>query len=95
MFPFIKKEWSKSEWGQLKNLTPKDLITLLKKDTRWELVKTKGSRYIFYNVKLETPYQYLEIHHHKKGYRNKGLLKSILDQWCCTKNDFKKWNVIK
>jgi len=95
MFPFPKKEWTRQEWQQLKGLTKDDLISLLKKDARWELAGTKGSRYIFHNSKLDTPYQYLEIHYHKEGFRNKGLLKDLLNQWCCTKEDLKKWKVLK
>jgi len=95
MFPFIKKEWTKQEWQQLKGLTKKDLISLLKKDRRWEWVSTKGSRYIFHNPERKQPFDYLEIHYHNEGYRNPGLLQDILNQWCCTKEDLKKWKVIK
>jgi len=96
MFPFPKKEWSKQDWQRLKNLTKEDLISLLKKDPRWEFAGTEGARFVFLNRRLQEPYTHLTIHYHKKeGFRDKGLLKNILDHWCCTREDLKKWKVLK
>lgn len=95
-FPFPKKEWSKQDWQQLKNLTKSDLISLLNKDVRWKSMGAKGAEFVFHNPQLQSPYQYLAIHYHpKEGFRNKGLLKNILNHWCCTKDDLKRWKVIK
>jgi predicted RNA binding protein YcfA (HicA-like mRNA interferase family) len=93
--PFPKKEWARQEWDQIKNLSKIDLISLLNKDGRWEFIKAKGNQYIYRNPKLKPPFNYLAIHYHKEGFRNKGLLKQLLNQWCCTKEDLKRWKVIK
>lgn len=94
-FPFANKEWDKNEWDQLKNLRKTDIISLIKKDQRWEFRGAKGARYQFYNQQIKPPYDYLTIHHHKEGFHNPGLLKNLLNHWCCTKDDLRKWKVIK
>jgi hypothetical protein len=95
-FSFPKKSWEKNEWAQLKNLTKNNIISLLKKDIRWEFKEANGGRYIYKNPKLPQPHDYLAIHYHPtEGFRDKGLLREILNQWCCTREDLKKWKVIK
>jgi len=93
--PFPHKKWTGQDWDQVKNLTKIELIGLLQKDKRWRQVETKGGRYIFFNPQHKSPYQYLAIHYHKAGIRDKHLLRSILDHWCCTREDFVSWKVIK
>lgn len=94
-FPFPKKSWKKNEWNQLKGLTKIEMIRLLEKDDRWEHVATKGSRYIFYNPDLPEPFRYVEIHHHREGYRDKGLLRKLIDHICWTREDLRNWGVIR
>ena len=94
-FPLPQKEWTSQEWSQLKNLSPIDMISLIGKDDRWELVTVKGNKYIYRNPRLEKPHDILEIHYHKKEYRNKGLIKFLLNHWCCTRADLKRWKIIK
>ena len=95
-FPFPSKNWEKNEWAQLKNLTKKNIIELLKKDKHWEHTGVNGGRYIFCNPSLSPPFDNLAIHFHPtEGFRNKKLLKDILNHWCCTLDDLKKWKAIK
>lgn len=93
-FPFPKKKWTSQDWSQIKNLTKIDLISLLKKDNYWEFVGVKGAKYIFHNPQYKPPYDYLTIHYHREG-MDAGLLKHLLNHWCCTRDDFKRWKVIK
>ena len=92
--PFPKKTWQKNEWQRLKNLTKINLIKLLDKDDRWTFIKVKGGRYIYHNPQYKSPHNYLAIHYHKEGFRNPGLLKDILNHWCCTSEELHKWGVI-
>jgi hypothetical protein len=94
-FPFPHKRWTGQEWDQIKNLTKLDLISLLDKDSNWTFVGVKGANYVYYNPQHKPPYDYLTIHYHREGYRNKGLLRRLLDHWCCTGEDLKRWKIIK
>jgi hypothetical protein len=95
-FPFPAKRWEKHEWDQIKNLTKKEIISLLNKDARWANRGANGGRFIFHNSKFSPPYEYLAIHYHPtEGYRDKGLLKEILNHWCCSSEDLRKWKVIR
>jgi len=94
-FPFPKKEWTKQEKQQFRNLTKIDLIKLLDKDERWDFKGVKGNKYTYHNSQIKPPYNYLTIHYHREGYRNIGLLLDILNQWCCTREDLKRWKVFK
>ena len=93
--PFPKKKWTNQERQQLKRLTKIDLISLLDKDDRWEFRGVKGARYTYYNPGIRPPNEYLTIHYHREGFRNIGLLLHILDHWCCTREDLKRWKVFK
>lgn len=94
--PFPKKSWEKQEWDQIKNLTKDAIVSLLKKDVRWEFRGGSGGRLVFHNPKLPSPYENLAIHYHAgEGFRNKGLLKGILNQWCCTREDLIKWKILR
>lgn len=93
--PFPKKQWEKQDWQQIKNLTKVDLISLLDKDSHWEFKGVKGAKYIYYNRQYKPPYDYLAIHYHKEEFKNKGLLRHLLDHRCCTRDDLKRWKVIK
>lgn len=94
--PFPKKKWSKQEWDQLRGITKSKMIALLNKDTRWEFLGTKGSRYIYRNSELRAPFDHVAIHFHpKEGYRDQKLLRAILDHICWTRDDLVKWKVIK
>lgn len=93
--PFARKEWANQEKQQFKKLTKIDLISLLKKDNRWEFAGVKGNKYIFHNSEYKPPYNYLTIHYHREGFKNIGLLLDLLDHWCCTRDDLRHWKVIK
>ena len=93
--PFPQKQWTKQEWSQLKNFRPDDFINLLAKDDHWELIAMKGARYIYENPELPKPHDLLEIHYHKAEYRNKGLIRYLLNHWCCTREDLRRWKVLK
>jgi hypothetical protein len=96
VFPFPHKKWTGQEWNQLKNLTKVGLIALLRKDDRWTFVEAKGAQYVFHNPKIKRPFDYLSVHYHPKdGFRNPSLLRQLLDQWCCTVDDLRRWKVIK
>ena len=94
-FPFPKKKWTKQEKQQFNKLTKIDLINLLNKDNRWEFKGVKGNKYTYHNPTIKSPYDYLTIHYHREEYKNIGLLLFILDQWCCTRDDLKRWKIIK
>ena len=94
--PFPKKVWTNPERQQFRKLTKIDLINLLDKDDRWEFKGVKGAKYTYYNPQINPArYRYLTIHYHREGFKNIGLLLDILDHWCCTKEDLKRWKVIK
>jgi hypothetical protein len=96
--PFPKKSWNKQDWSQIKNLSKIDMISLLDKDPHWERVGTKGALYIYYNpecAKYGQQYAYVAIHYHREEYRDKGLLRGLIDHICWTRDDFKRWKVIK
>jgi len=93
--PFPKKQWTKQEKQQFKKLTKIDLISLLDKDSHWQPVGVKGNKYIYHNPQIKPPNDYLTIHYHREGFKNIGLLLHLLDHWCCTREDLKRWKVIK
>jgi len=93
--PFPRKQWTKQEKQQFKKLTKIDLISLLDKDKNWESRGAKGNRYVFYNSQYKPPHDHLTIHYHREGFKNIGLLLHLLDHWCCTRDDLKRWKVIK
>jgi len=94
-FPFPDKKWDKQDWDQIKNITKEKLISLLKKDDRWEFRGARDAKYVFYNPKLKPPFEYLAIHYHPhESFREKSLLKRILNHWCCTREDLKDWGAI-
>jgi len=93
--PFPKKKWTYQEQQQFKKLTKIDLINLLNKDNRWEFTGVKGNQYTYHNPTIKPPYDYLTIHYHREQYKNIKLLLFIFDQWCCTRDDLKRWKIIK
>lgn len=95
--PFPRKAWERQDWLRIRSLTKIEIIKLLDKDARWQAVGAKGSKYTYYNAKLKSPHNYLTIHYHsdKDQFNNENLLKDILDHWCCSKDDFVRWKVIK
>jgi hypothetical protein len=92
--PFPKKDWG-TDWNQIKNLQPKDLISIMKKDSRWEFIGVSGARYLYRRADIPKPHDIIAIHYHNKGYRDKGLLKDILNHTCWTKEMLRAWKVIK
>jgi predicted RNA binding protein YcfA (HicA-like mRNA interferase family) len=94
-FPFPHKSWAKDEWDQIKNLSKKEIISLLNKDGRWQFVGVKGALHIFRNNQYSPPYNYLTIHYHTGGFNNPSLLRQILNHWCCTPDDLRRWKTIK
>jgi hypothetical protein len=93
--PFPKKEWTYKEKQQFRNISKIEIIKLLDKDKRWDFKGVKGNKYVYYNSQIKPPYDYLTIHYHKEGYRDIKLLLYLLDQWCCNRDDLKRWKVIK
>lgn len=94
-FPFPKKSWTEQERSQIRTLTPLRFISLLDKDSDWNYICTKGSRYIYQNKNIRKPYDLIEIHHHRTDYRNKSLVFDYVDHICWTKEKLKELKVIK
>ncbi len=94
--PFKPQKWTSQEWAQLKGISKNELIRLLRRDPNWEEVhSSRGSRIVFRNRNLPLEYQYIAIHRHAGGFRNKSLLKALLAQIGWTADQLRKWKVIK
>ncbi len=88
--------YSPEVWRQLKALTAKDLIRVLKNDSNWEFIKVRKNKYVFYNPNLQSSQQEILIHYHpKKGGYGVPLLKSILNSTNWSEQDLKDLKLIK
>lgn len=93
--PFPKKKWNRQSRDQLKKLKKKDIVELLKKDSRWKFVGTDGARFSFYNPIHRQPWDYVVVHYHDEEYRNFSLLLWMLDHICWVETDLRQWKVIR
>jgi hypothetical protein len=92
---FPKKTWDDSERKQLRTLGKVELISLLKRDPNWQLVRTRGSDHVFYNAALTPPADYLHVHRHNEPFRNPSLLFWMLDHIGWTAEDLRRWKVLR
>ena len=94
--PPRKKKWSKNARAQLRGLTKKKYINLLRKDPNWDELKTRGAEAVFHNRNLPDPFNHVTIHYHpKETYHEWGLLSGLLEIICWTEEELKKKKVIK
>ena len=81
--------FSKSVWDQLKNITPKEVISALERDG-WVKDVTRGATRAYYKEG-----QRVVIHYHPKKTYGPGILKGILGDIGWSEKDLSRLKLIK
>ena len=74
----------------------KEILRLLRKDSRWTEVNSSGARLAFMNGLLPPPDDYLVIHHHPGNAScDPKTLRGLLDQICWTEVSLRQMKAIR